>query len=341
MDEMILLPSSTPAIGQDGLDSSTPDELRGAIAAKLYLSTLPSESARKSMRSALSVIACIVKPELAEAHERRKGTPGYEGIWPFFPWHRLRIDVTLAIRAKLLGQYAPRTVNKMLAAMAGTLRAAWKKKFISADDYQQAVDFKRAKVTRVPVGREIVPDEMDKLIVAARETPGLAGYRDAALIATMYGAGLRREEAVELDRLAYDGATGELRVVGKGNKARTTYIDPDCAVHLDEWLRHRGDHSGPLFPRLHKSGGLTSHALTVSAANRLLKKLEALTGAVHFTPHDMRRSFATRLLDANVDIITVKELLGHSSVDTTAIYDRRGERAKKEAVAKLSRKQRT
>jgi site-specific recombinase XerD len=139
---------------------------------------------------------------------------------------------------------------------------------------------------------------------------GVNGLRDAALIAVAYAGGLRRQEIANLDLADYDAQHGTLRVLRKRQKRHTVYIeDSGTKQVLGEWLQARGNAPGPLFYRVHKGGRIEAerlHPQTISD-----------------------------LLDAGVDLATVQKLVGHSNVNTTARYDRRGERAKRSAAAKL------
>jgi site-specific recombinase XerD len=161
--------------------------------------------------------------------------------------------------------------------------------------------------------------------------------RNAALIATIYTAGLRREEATRVRLEDYDPRTGALTVTGKGRKVRTVYVMRGWAAPLHVWLRHvpRGVVGGcPLFPR-DRQGKMTTAPLNVSAVNRIIEGVREAAGVAPFTAHDLRRSFATNLLNDGADLSMVQQLMGHSSVATTTIYDRRGEVGKRAAAEKL------
>ncbi len=171
--------------------------------------------------------------------------------------------------------------------------------------------------------------------------------RDAALLAPRYGAGLRRAKAVRLDVDHFDAKSGALRVYGEGAKAHQAYLHGAAADVLRGWLAARGD--PPVRLRLPVSargeivymrqpagclpapGGLTEYALYL----RLRKRTEE--AAVRpFTPDDCFRTVAGDLHDAGADSGTVRRLLGNASVTTTARYDRRGERTKRDTVDLLS-----
>ena len=100
-------------------------------------------------------------------------------------------------------------------------------------------------------------------------------------------------------------------------------------------LAQRGRRLGPLFTRVTKGGKVKLERLSAQAVYYVLKTRQKQAGLESFTPHDLRRTFAGDLLDAGADLSTVQKLMGHAQANTTARYDRRGERAKRSAVQKL------
>jgi integrase len=151
----------------------------------------------------------------------------------------------------------------------------------------------------------------------------------------MYSCGLRREEVVTLDRGSYDRETGRLVVHGKRNKERAIYVINGAARAMGDWLAIRGEEPGALFCGINKGGHLSNARMTNQAVYNMLAKRGDEAGVKDFSPHDMRRTCASDLLDAGVDIVTVSKILGHSSVTTTARYDRRPEQAKLKAAGML------
>ncbi len=148
------------------------------------------------------------------------------------------------------------------------------------------------------------------------------GLRDRAILETMYSAGLRVSETVGLNRGDLDLDDGFLRVRGKGRKERLAPIGSYAAAALQKWLvkarlnpREPPGGAAPVF--LNKFG----RRLTTRSVARMLEKYLQLTSLdSRTTPHSLRHSFATHLLDRGADIRSVQELLGHKSLVTTQIY---------------------
>ena len=166
-----------------------------------------------------------------------------------------------------------------------------------------------------------------------------AGARDAAVIALGYGGGRRR---AELAGLSLDDVTDEgddqivVRVIGKRKKERLAYMDNGGAEAIRDWLAIRGDDPGPLFWSGRKGGRVNrGHGMTAQAIRDVIDRRARQAGIEHLTPHDLRRSFVSDLLDAGVDIATVAAMAGHAQIETTRRYDRRGEQAKQRAARSL------
>jgi site-specific recombinase XerD len=158
-----------------------------------------------------------------------------------------------------------------------------------------------------------------------------AGARDAAIISLMYSIALRREEVVALDVHNYDRENGRLLIRCKGNKERNAYPEEGASDALADWLNVRVKEGGLCSYLISKVGKMTNRQLTNHAIYNMLRK-RALEAAVKgFSPHDLRRTFMSDLLDAGADIATIAKMASHSNVQTTALYDRRPEEARRKA----------
>ena len=290
-------------------------------AAAIYLTSLNSESGRRTMRQALNVCAGLLS-ENADALS--------------FAWYELRFQHVTAIRTHLTEVYKPATVNKMLAALRGVLKSAWLAGQMSAEDFHKAASVKSVKGTTLPAGRGLTSGEITALMADCEHDTTNAGARDAAIIGLMYSCGLRREEVVTLALADYDKESGRLVVKGKGNKERIAWMTGGAVRALSDWLAVRGDNAGALFVAVNKSGRMYSQKnMTPKTIYKMLAKRATEAGVKSFSPHDLRRSFISDLLDAGADITNVSKLAGHASVTTTSRYDRRPEEAQRKAASLL------
>jgi integrase/recombinase XerC len=153
----------------------------------------------------------------------------------------------------------------------------------------------------------------------AGDTP--LGIRDRAILETLYAAGLRVSELTGLDLEAVDLHDGVATVRGKGKRERLALLGPQAVKALGRWLECRGQllgrRSGSPAMFLNKNGT----RLSSRSVGRLLEKYLKQAGLDPRTsPHTLRHSFATHLLDRGADIRGVQELLGHRSLGTTQVY---------------------
>ena len=169
-------------------------------------------------------------------------------------------------------------------------------------------------------------DQVESLL-AAPDTSTVEGLRDAALLELLYGTGARVSEVCALDvddiRRVLDDPDLGLRLIGKGDKERIVPLGSYAAKAVDAWLI-RGR---PAWAEI----GNGEHALLLNTRGRRLSRQSAWAvihrageaaglDVEHLSPHSLRHSYATHLLDGGADVRVVQELLGHSSVTTTQIY---------------------
>lgn len=288
--------------------------------AALYLASL-RPTGRRAMKNLLNVIAGIV-------------SAGKYDVFTM-PWHELRYQHTAPIRTALMERYKPASVNMALSALRQVLKEAWQLGQMSAEDYHRAANIKAIRGESLPRGRALAGGELGALINVCYQDDSPLGFRDAGLIAVLYAGGLRRSEIIKLDLASYDAETGALTVLsGKGGKDRVCYLGTGSDA-LADWLKLRGNATGPLFYPIRRGGHIERHRMTEQSILFILKKRGDQAGVKAFSPHDMRRTFISDLLSAGADISTVQKLAGHADVQTTARYDRRGEVTKRQAAGKL------
>jgi len=320
-DQPATLSPIVPPVAPTALSAVPPDQNPAAV----YLASL-SEGSRLTMRTALNTVAELLGVgEVLDAD-------GRDIRYLAVPWPSLRHEHTTALHAQLQERYAPATANKLLVALRRVLKEARRLRQISADDYDAAVDLRVIPAERLLRGRLIADVEVVALMQVCAADPTPAGARDAALVALLRGTGMRRAEIVALDLTDYDPTTGALTVRSAlARKDRMVYAPAGARAALDEWIAVRGHAPGTLFYGVVKGGGMVVRRLAGQAVAVICASRAAEAGVAPFTPHDMRRTFISGLLDAGADIATVQRLAGHEDPATTSRYDQRGEAAKQRA----------
>lgn len=143
--------------------------------------------------------------------------------------------------------------------------------------------------------------------------------RDVAIMELFYSSGLRVSELVALDVRDADFLSETLRVIGKGNKERLVPIGSQAMLAIQKYRSEAKVHEGPLF--INKNKDPAKRRLSARSVQMLLKKyLAASDIGFEVTPHKLRHTFATHMLDHGADLRSVQTLLGHASLSTTQIY---------------------
>jgi site-specific recombinase XerD len=213
---------------------------------------------------------------------------------------------------------APATVARKLAAIRGLYDFLVRAERAGQNPAELVSSPKRAE--KLP--KVLSAEQMRSLLerIPAR-TP--LELRDRAMLELAYSCGLRCEEIVNLDEDALDFETEQLRVLGKGSKERILPVGEPAQQALDRY-RERGRRALATDPReralfLSKSGRRLSNS-DVTRRLGLWTREAAIASGV--SPHSLRHSFATHLLEGGADLRTIQELLGHASISTTQVYTR-------------------
>ena len=232
------------------------------------------------------------------------------------------VEVTTLSLRRFIAQlqeagYAKSTISRKLACLRSFFRFAVREGWIEANI---------AKPLRNPRAGRKLPhflsaEEIAKLLEIPPSTTS-SGLRDRAILETMYSSGLRVSELVGIGLEDIDFPAGLIRVRGKGRKERLSPLGSYAQKALKKWIAKRKpdlkagkDHTSAVF--LNRFG----RRLTSRSVGRMLEKYLKQCGLDQRTsPHTLRHSFATHLLDRGADIRSVQELLGHKSLITTQIY---------------------
>ncbi len=227
------------------------------------------------------------------------------------------LDLRGYISAVTEAGYAKSSISRRLASLRSFFRFCQREGIVETNP---------AKPLRNPRKSRKLPhflssDELDRLLHAPPADQSL-GLRDRAILETIYSAGLRVSELVGINDGDLDLNDGIVRVRGKGRRERMAPVGSHATRAIRRWQRKRvlakDVPSGPLAPTFTNKFG---RRITVRSVGRMLEKYLKITGLdLRSSPHTLRHSFATHLLDHGADIRSVQELLGHKSLATTQIY---------------------
>jgi site-specific recombinase XerD len=213
---------------------------------------------------------------------------------------------------------APATVARKLASVRGLFGFLVRTERAAANPAELVSSPKRAQKLPKVLSTEQMRSLLERIPAA---TP--LQLRDRAMLELAYSCGLRCEEIVNLDQGALDFETEQLRVLGKGSKERLLPVGDPAQKALQRYTE-RGRRALATDPRepalfLSKSGRRLSNS-DVTRRLGLWTREAAISAGV--SPHSLRHSFATHLLEGGADLRTIQELLGHASISTTQVYTR-------------------
>ena len=166
-------------------------------------------------------------------------------------------------------------------------------------------------------------EQVEKLL-ASPDIKTISGLRDRAILETLFSTGLRVAELAALDQKHLAGGKNkkdyEVSITGKGGYPRTVYFSERALEWMKKYLSARNDEEAPLFTRM-RGPSSAPQRLTTRAIERIVQKYAAKAGTPMLaTPHTLRHSFATDLLNQGVDLRSVQEFLGHRNIATTQVY---------------------
>ena len=217
-------------------------------------------------------------------------------------------------------QYSPATMARKIATLRSFHRWLEKRSLIKNNPMLMIRTPKQSK--RLPKAIDV--EQVEKLLSAPDDT-NLLGARDRAILETLYSTGIRVSELVGINRADIDDTEAILIVRGKGRKERVVPLGSHALAALRHYVaildaRLSGDgpahaQDAPLF--INKHGGRIS---TRSVRRKVSKYLAQAGLDPNISPHTLRHSFATHLLDNGADLRSVQELLGHQSLSTTQVY---------------------
>ena len=238
-----------------------------------------------------------------------------------------------------LSPVAAATYNQSRVAFRGVIRECFTMSLLDADTYQRLNLLEQQKVRN---GRTSYAsaEEVNALIEHISALPESNWRsRDLALIALLFGAGLRRNELATLKMVDIDFSNNALLIRGKGEKERVTALDKGAAKYLKGWLSRRKDEDALgefVFSRVFKGGKIGEDCLSDFGIFSIVAARCLEAGMRVIGPHEFRHGHVTTLLDAGLDINYVSQNVGHSSTETTKRYDQRGVRNRVEKISTVT-----
>jgi len=185
-------------------------------------------------------------------------------------------------------------------------------------------------------------NELERLLNSP-EGSDLTNLRDKAILETLFSTGLRVAELCSLDRDKIDLSRGEVPVKGKGSKIRLVFFSDQAKKQIEQYLKQRTDADPALFIRIPPKNAFEKYEnlrLTPRSIQRIIQKHATKAGIIgkKVSPHTLRHSMATDLLQNGADIRSVQAILGHSSITTTQIYTHVTDSRLKEVHQKFHKK---
>ncbi len=223
--------------------------------------------------------------------------------------------------------YSKNSIARKLACIRSFFKYLARENLLKINPAAGVATPKREK--RLPVFLD--PDEVSHLLEAPAQNTW-EGQRDKAILETLYSSGLRVSELVGLNHEDVDFFSGLLRVRGKGKKERVVPVGQVAVKAIQDYLSHKAPRDGapgfkkPLY--INRFGGRLTDR---SVRRMILKYAQRISLRKGVSPHTLRHSFATHLLDRGADLRSVQELLGHENLSTTQIYTHVTTRRLKEA----------
>ena len=288
---------------------------------KLYLSRL-SASGRRAVHSQLNSIAAMMS-------------------WTYDEREQNFTTIDYALGLKLINMmqqqgWSARYINRGITAIKGIVKIAVLSGIASEKQSLQLQALPRLRHGEHP-GTPLSQVQIKSLFSQLNSDRSLIGERDTLILTLFLGLGLRRSELQHIRIEDIDSKITSLVIHrGKGNKSRTCYIPEWVQQVIKGWLTLVNTDTGYLVCRVNKSGSiLPAKSLTSSGIYKVVKMRLNMVD-INASPHDLRRTFITRLLEQNVDLNTVRQMAGHADIATTIMYDKRDHAAMQQAASMLS-----
>lgn len=309
-------------VGAPGAIAVTHSQMEKAV--KAYLSGFGPGS-RPTIRSALGQAAEVL------------GWSSVAGRLENLPWHTLTADHLVHLKEAWESRLEPSTTSLYMHAVRGLAQSCLVHGLITSEAYVLLKFVKVPKSSnKVGRGRSVEKKYRDDLIANCLSDDRLQGVRDAAIIALLFGSGIRRSEAANLLDQNINIDSGEIVLKVKGSNTVTKHLTAWALPHLKAWRdvrRAKGIYEGRFFNRISKSGTMSEKCITHRGIYYVLEQRSIRANLPFLVkPHDARRTMGTSMIEEHGELIA-QRVLGHASLSTTKIYDKRSDKVLRDIFA--------
>lgn len=340
----IILP--TTAATKIELQNKMADEqAKSTNAAIEYLKNIKTKTTYRFTKTILTAIPKIVFEMIEQRplpHDQIMNIEEFN--WSSLRYHHINGIITFLKKKKNLSNSR---INGYLSVLKGVAKECRMLKQIPLDDYQSIYEIKGPKIDYKIKERYIKPKEAEIIINYYKSDQTIKNIRDLAIFSLFYGCGLRRSELCGIKVFTIKECEDSFYIVGKGNKKRLIIMPEWVLENVEEWIVSRicsstteqeylfvqvskDDNPIMFYPQKLETESKRPKGISGSAIAKMYTRLCEQLDLKIFSPHDLRGSFCSNMFMQGTDMNTIKKMMGHSSTDTTALYDRREEHIMKE-----------
>jgi site-specific recombinase XerD len=220
------------------------------------------------------------------------------------------------------------TIKNTLSCLKGVIREAYDLDIVTSENFNKIISVRPPRGEQVAHGKALNIESIHTLFsfLAALDDP--IGVRDNAIVKLLITTGLRRAEVTHIEMRHFNVCDRTILILGKGNKERTVGLNQSCFDAITHWIKaQRGQESGFLFSRIRKGGQIClKEKISDQSIYNIAKLRTTQAGLEGIATHDLRRTFATHMLENGTDLNDVMKMMGHASPETTKRYDKSGDK---------------
>ena len=220
------------------------------------------------------------------------------------------------------------TIKVTLSFLKGVIREAYDLDIVTSENFNKIMSVRPPRGEQVAHGKALGITAIHTLFSFLDILDDPIGTRDNAIVKLLITTGLRRAEVTHIELRHLSASDRTLLILGKGNKERTVGLNQSCFDAINKWLdTYRGHEDGFLFSRIRKGGKIClKEKISDQSIYNIAKLRTTQAGLEGIATHDLRRTFATQMLENGIDLNDVMKMMGHASPETTKRYDKSGDK---------------